>query len=267
MTTTPSALVLRAAGTNSDAETAHSFAHFGADTDIVHVNRVLEDPDSIRGHHVLVVPGGFAYGDDVGAGTVFAAELGTRLAGPLQTFLDDGGLVLGICNGFQVLVRLGLLPGLDQTLGQCQVTLTDNVSEKYEDRWVRLAISSRRCVFVGDMEPPEMMVAHAEGRLVALDDDVLARLDSEDRVVFRYADAQGAATQSYPANPNGSTRAIAGLTDATGRVLGLMPHPERGFHAWQHPEWTRQKAHGTLPDIGPGAAIFDNACAWVRANR
>ena len=188
MTTTPSALVLRAAGTNSDAETAHAFRHFGADADIVHVNKVLADPETIRKHHVLVVPGGFADGDDVSAGAVLATELGTRLADPLAKFLADGGLVLGICNGFQVLVRLGLLPGLEQPFGTREVTLTDNVSHKYEDRWIRLAITSRRCVFVGDMEPPEMMVAHAEGRLVPLNDDVLARLEADDRVVFRYAD-------------------------------------------------------------------------------
>ena len=265
--TTPSVLVLRAAGTNCDAETAYAFEHFGAKADVLHVNRVLEDPERIRRHHLLAVPGGFAYGDDIGAGAVFATELGTRLAEPLKAFLDDGGLALGICNGFQVLARLGLLPGLDQPLGKREVTLTDNVSRKYEDRWVKLKVTSRRCVFVGDMDDPEMMVAHAEGRLVPLDDDVLARLDNDDRVVFRYADASGEPTQAYPANPNGSTSAIAGLTDATGRVLGLMPHPERAFFAYQHPEWTRQKARGELPDMGPGAAIFENGVAWVRENR
>jgi len=179
-----------------------------------------------------------------------------------------GGLVLGICNGFQVLVRLGLLPGLDQPLGRREVALTDNESHKYEDRWVRCAIPSRRCVFVGEMPEPELPLAHAEGRLVCLDETVRERLHAEDRVAFTYADHLGQPTQDYPANPNGSVDAIAGLTDATGRVLGLMPHPERALFGFHHPEWTRRVADGEpLPELGPGAPIFANACAWVREHR
>ncbi len=265
MTVTPSVLVLRAAGTNCDPETAFAFERFGGRPEIVHVNRLLEDPARLARHHVLAVPGGFAYGDDIAAGAVFGTELGTRLASSLQRFVADGGLVLGICNGFQVLVRLGLLPGLSAPLGEREVALTDNASHKYEDRWVKLAISSRRCVFVGDMDAPELPVAHAEGRLVALDERVAAALDTDDRVVFRYADRTGAPTQDYPANPNGSHGAIAALTDATGRVLGLMPHPERALFGYHHPEWTRQG--DSVPDHGPGAPLFANACDWVRANR
>ena len=266
--TTPSVLVLRAAGTNCERETAHAFERFGADATTWHVNRLLEAPDALREHHVLAIPGGFSYGDDVGAGAVFACELGTRLAEPLERFVADGGLVLGICNGFQVLVRLGLLPGLDAPLGEPEVSLTDNVSHKYEDRWVRLGIRSRRCVFVGDMEPPELPLAHAEGRLVCRDDEVLRRLHDEDRVVFQYADEAGAPTDVYPANPNGSVDAIAGLTDATGRVLGLMPHPERALFGFHHPDWTRRAHDGSGPaDLGPGAALFRNACDWVRRER
>ena len=263
--TTPSVLVLRAAGTNCERETAFAFERFGATAATLHVNRLLEAPERLLAHHVLAIPGGFSYGDDVGAGAVFAAELGSRLADPLRRFIDVGGLVLGICNGFQVLVRLGLLPGLDATLGQPEVSLTDNVSHKYEDRWVRCAITSRRCVFVGDMPEPELPLAHAEGRLVCRDEALRRRLFDDDRVVFRYADASGQPTDTYPANPNGSIDAIAALTDATGRVLGLMPHPERALFGFHHPEWTRR---ATPPaDLGPGAPIFSNACDWVREHR
>jgi phosphoribosylformylglycinamidine synthase len=265
--TTPSVLVLRAAGTNCDPETAYAFERFGARATVAHVNELLERPDGLAEHHVLALPGGFAYGDDVAAGAVLACEMAARLAEPLDAFVQRGGLVLGICNGFQALVRLGLLPGLESVLGRQEVSLTDNDSHKYEDRWVRLAIASRRCVFLGDMDPPELPVAHGEGKLVALDEDTAARLVSEDRVVFRYADAEGAPTQHYPENPNGSEGAIAGLTDRTGRVLGLMPHPERALFGYHHPQWTARGRLSGPPDLGPGAPIFANACAWVRENR
>ncbi|MCB9899381.1 MAG: phosphoribosylformylglycinamidine synthase I [Planctomycetes bacterium] len=266
--TTPKVLVLRAAGTNCERETAYAFERFGAEATTLHVNALLADPEALARHHVLAVPGGFSYGDDVGAGAVLATELGTTLAPALGAFVEQGGLVLGICNGFQVLVRLGLLPGLERPLGRPEVSLTDNVSHKYEDRWVRCAITSRRCVFVGEMPEPELPLAHGEGRLVPADESVRRRLFDDDRVVFRYADATGAPTMDYPANPNGATDAIAGLTDATGRVLGLMPHPERALFGFHHPEWTRRKSPGSAPpDLGPGAPIFENACAWVREHR
>lgn len=261
----PSVLVLRAVGTNCDRETAYAFERFGAQAEVLHVNRLLESPEALLRHHVLALPGGFAYGDDAGAGAVLACELRSRLNEPLRRFVADGGLVLGICNGFQALVRLGLLPGLADVLGVQEVSLADNDSLKYEDRWVRLSIESRRCVFVGSMPAPELPLAHGEGKLVPLDEGVRSRLLSDDRIVFRYVDAQGRATQHYPENPNGSTDAIAGLTDATGRVLGLMPHPERALFGWHHPAWTRLA--GRVPDLGPGAPLFANACDWVRAHR
>jgi phosphoribosylformylglycinamidine synthase len=262
-------LVLRAAGTNCEAETAYAFERFGARSETLHVNRLLAQPGTLARHHVLAVPGGFAYGDDAGAGAVLACELGSVLAEPLQRFVAEGGLVLGICNGFQALVRLGLLPGLAGALGEQEVSLTDNDSLKYEDRWVRLSIASRRCVFVGDMQAPELPLAHGEGKLVCRDADVRRALVDEDRVVFRYCGADGQPTQDYPQNPNGSQDAIAGLTDRTGRVLGLMPHPERALFGFHHPDWTASSraTGGAPPDLGPGAPLFANACDWVRANR
>jgi phosphoribosylformylglycinamidine synthase I len=266
--TTPSVLVLRAAGTNCEAETAHAFEVFGAKATTLHINRLLEQPDLLSEHHVLAFPGGFAYGDDVAAGAVWACEMRSRLGEPIEAFVKDGGLVLGICNGFQALVRLGLLPGLSATLGVQEMSLTDNISHKYEDRWVDLVVTSRRCVFAPEEDTLTVPVAHAEGRLVCRDDDVTRRLVEEDRVVFRYAGADGRPTQDYPQNPNGSVDAIAGLTDGTGRVLGLMPHPERALFGFHRPDWTR-RSHAALPpeDFGPGAGVFRAACDWVRKER
>lgn len=262
--TTPRVCVLRAAGTNCEAETAHAFERFGARAEVVHVNRALEDPARLDGVDVLAIPGGFSYGDDAGAGAVWACELRERLGDPLLALVARGGLVMGICNGFQVLVRLGLLPGLDAPLGVREVALADNDSHKYEDRWVTLGIASRRCVFVGDMPAPRLPVAHGEGRIVCLDAATRARLVAEDRVVFQYVDAGGTPTESYPANPNGSELGIAGLTDATGQVLGLMPHPERALFGHHVPDWTRR---GEPDALGPGAPLFENAVAWVRTRR
>jgi len=265
--TRPSVLVLRAAGINCDVEMAFGFERFGAAIHTAHVNQLLAEPEQLLAHHVLALPGGFAYGDDVAAGAVLATEMGTRLAQPLQRFVEEGGLVMGICNGFQALVRLGLLPGLEAPVGTQEVALTDNDSHKYEDRWVRLGVVSERCVFVGDSQEFELPVGHAEGRLVCLDEGVRERLASEDRVVFRYLDAHGEAAVDYPANPNGSLDAIAGLTDRTGRVLGMMPHPDRALFGHNHPDWTRTHRGNGAPDLGPGAALFRNACDWVSANR
>ncbi|MGQ0552555.1 MAG: phosphoribosylformylglycinamidine synthase I [Planctomycetota bacterium] len=265
MRTAPSVLVLRAAGTNCEHETAHAFERFGASCHVLHVNRLLEDPDQLKRHQVFALPGGFAYGDDAGAGAVLACELRSRAGDALRAFLKDGGLVLGICNGFQALVRLGLLPGLADVLGEQEVSLADNDSHKYEDRWVRLSVTSGRCVFLAGLTRLELPLAHGEGKIVTRDPAVRRALSTDGRVVLRYADASGQSTSRYPDNPNGSEDAIAGLTDRTGRVLGLMPHPERALFGHHHPEWTRSV--GGPPDLGPGAPIFANACDWVRSNR
>lgn len=263
----PSVIVLRAAGINCEVEMAYGFSRFDSQVDTVHVNRLLADPEQLLRHHVLALPGGFAYGDDVAAGAVMATEMSTRLGDVLTRFIEQGGLVFGICNGFQALVRLGLLPGLRQTYGVQEVSLTDNLSHKYEDRWVRLGVIPGRCVFVRDETELELPVGHAEGRLVCLDEDVRRRLHDEQRVVFRYLSADGAPSDRYPSNPNGSLDAIAGLTDSTGRVLGMMPHPDRALFGHNHPEWTRHHRGSGAPELGPGASLFANACDWVRENR
>lgn len=257
----PRAIVLRAPGTNCDEETAAAWERAGAVAETWHVSRLIESPGALDQFQVLTIPGGFSYGDDLGAGKILAARLATVLDESLKRFRDRGGLVLGICNGFQVLVRAGLLPG-DTTMGRA--TLARNLSGRFESRWVRLVVSGGACPFLPDHSagPIELPVAHAEGRFVPSSAEDLARLDRAGRIVLRYAGAGGRPTQDYPDNPNGSPAGVAGLCDATGRILGLMPHPERFVDRWHHPRWTRSSGAAPPPD---GLALFTNAVRALEA--
>ena len=257
--TTPRALVLRAAGSNCDEETAYAFTTCGARSDVLPLLPFLENPSVLADYQILAIPGGFAYGDDIAAGRVLALEIVHRAGDHVLELVERGGLVLGICNGFQVLVQMGLLPGLDQPIGEREFALTDNESNVYQDRWVHLRAETDRCPFLRQGERYYVPVAHAEGRIVA-DDAVLGRARSEDRIALRYVEADGSDQPSFPSNPNGSMDAIAGLTDRTGRILGLMPHPERHFFPFQHPTWTREG----LAELPDGRRMFENAVAALR---
>ncbi|MBA3683623.1 MAG: phosphoribosylformylglycinamidine synthase subunit PurQ [Planctomycetes bacterium] len=240
----PNVLVLRAAGTNCDAETAHAFAIAGAEPTVVHVNRLRERPALLAEYRILAIPGGFSYGDDVASGRVFANELMSALRDELLRFVDRGGFAIGICNGFQVLVKAGLLPRIDGKAEQ-QATLTDNLSGIYCDRWVRTVGNPKLCQWIPDDQEIELPVAHAEGRFVA-PDAVLDRLEAAGQIALRY---------SSGTNHNGSARDIAGICDPTGRIFGLMPHPER-FLRWEnHPRWTREPRR----EEGDGARYFRQA--------
>jgi phosphoribosylformylglycinamidine synthase len=256
----PRVLVLRAAGTNCDAETAFAFEQAGAEASLVHVNRLAEGSARLSGFQMLAIPGGFSYGDDVAAGKILALELEHRLGSELASFVSRGGLVIGICNGFQVLVRTGLLPGNDGFSPGEAVTLASNDSQKYEDRWVRLEVLDTSCVWLRPSEDMlalpwiELPVAHAEGKFVPASSAVMETLKENRQVVLRYVGPDGGEA-AYPANPNGSVEGVAGITDATGRVFGLMPHPERHVFRRQHPRWTRGEG-SSPPD---GRQVFANA--------
>ena len=254
-------VVLRTAGTNCDVETAFAFDQAGAEADLVHLNRLLEDPGMLDQFQILTIPGGFSYGDDISAGKIFAVQLMQDLGGRLADFVGKGKLVLGICNGFQVLVKAGLLPEVRASENYEQrVTLSDNDSGKFEDRWVWLKSFSDKCIFI---EPDRMIylpVAHAEGKFIPRDEAVLERIKSNDQVVFRYVDEKGNSV-GYPGNPNGSVDDIAGICDPSGRILGLMPHPERHIQRTQHPHWTRLAE--SRP--GDGRAIFTRAVKFFTA--
>jgi len=252
----PHVLILRAPGTNCDAETQFAFDQAGAAADVVHVNRLREQPGLLRDYQVLVIPGGFCYGDDAGAGKILATQLGF-LGDALREFRDRENLILGVCNGFQVLLKAGLLipPDEDGPLA----TLTYNEHGRFEDRWVYLAVSPRNCPWLTGYEVPmHIPVAHGEGRFVSRKDWILKGLEQSGQVVLRYVDPAGRLGAGYPHNPNGSQGDVAGICDATGRVLGLMPHPERHVLPTQHPRWTREG----LADEGDGLRLFRNAVTY-----
>jgi phosphoribosylformylglycinamidine synthase len=248
-------LIVRAPGINCDEETAAAWERAGALVKTWHVGRILEEPRALDQFQILTIPGGFSYGDDLGAGRILATRLGA-LGETMHRFHHRGGLVLGICNGFQVLVRAGLLPGGEW---KSPVTLTRNDSGHFESRWVRVAAEPGLCPFLDDLGPMELPVAHGEGKFLTADPAAVARLEAAGQVVLRYIDVQGHPTLDYPANPNGSPAGVAGVCDPTGRVFGLMPHPERHYDPLQHPRWTRQ---GPKPE-GDGLRIFRNAVRSV----
>lgn len=254
------AVVLRAAGINCDTETEHALELAGAKAQRVHINRLIDNKSFLDRFHILVVPGGFSYGDDVAAGRILANQIRHHLFEAVRSFLDDGKLVLGICNGFQVLVKCGLLGGNGTDNGQ-SVTITYNDSGKFEDRWVYLAPQTDRCVFIEKGRQIYLPIAHGEGKVVTKSQADTQELQNGGFVAFKYVDKDGR-EDDYPVNPNGSTGSIAGLTDSTGRVMGLMPHPERFVRATQHPHWTRLENRGE----GDGMSIFRNAVDYISKN-
>jgi phosphoribosylformylglycinamidine synthase len=247
----PHVLNLRAPGINCDEETALAWERAGATVETWHIGRVLEEPASLDQFQILTIPGGFSYGDDLGAGRILATRL-ISLGDAMRRFRDRGGLILGICNGFQVLVKARLLPGGEWTT---PVTIARNDSGHFEARWVRLVPRPGRCVFLADTELMELPVAHGEGKFQVAAPPAVAELEALGQIVLSYVDESGQPTEAYPANPNGSVGAIAGLCDTTGRVFGLMPHPERYVDPYHHPRWTRL---GAKPE-GDGLRIFRNA--------
>lgn len=255
------AIVLRAAGINCDMETEYALELAGAQAQRTHINRIIEDKSLLDGFQIIVFPGGFSYGDDVAAGKILANQIRHHLYEAIQKFIDDGKLVLGICNGFQVLVKTGILPGNNSANNQEEVTITYNDSGKFEDRWVYLAPQTDKCIFIEPGRQIYLPVAHAEGKVVTKDDAEMERLKSEGLVAFKYVDKNGE-EGDYPINPNGSMDSIAGLTDTTGRILGLMPHPERFVRPTHHPHWSRLKEK----PASDGIKIFNNAVKYIQDN-
>lgn len=255
----PKAIILKSAGTNCDFETKIAFELAGADAEIVHTQDLYTKKVSLRKFHIIVFPGGFSYGDDIAAGKVWATEIRHFFIEKLEQFIEQGKLVLGICNGFQVLVKLGLLPGFDKKMKQ-SVSLICNDSARYEDRWVYLKRCSTRSVFVKNLEGfLYIPVAHTEGKFITRDAEILNRLFVNNQVVFQYVDKDGN-LGGYPANPNGSVRNIAGICDKTGRVLGMMPHPERAVLRTHFPNWRISKIRASVM----GLTIIRNGLDYIK---
>ncbi len=273
----PRVCVLRAPGTNCDVETAHAFELAGAKADRLHLFRLLENPQLLADYQALCIPGGFSYGDDLGAGVIFSGHLRGQLSDMMQTFLQSDTLMLGICNGFQVLLKAGLLvPAMvaagesGEATEQQSMTLTWNRNSRYTDSWVRLKVASSSSVFLRGMDEFESPIAHAEGRVAVRAPGVIDDLRQRDSIALCYWSDKAAdqfketndATRinllDEPHNPNGSVANIAGISDSTGRILGLMPHPERYMFATQHPQWTRNEFRGE----GDGMQLFRNAVSY-----
>lgn len=254
----PSVCVLKTDGINCDREALHAFELAGGKTQLVHVNQLRSGECNLKNYEILVIPGGFSYGDDVASGKILAVELNSYLGNQINEFVQKRkGLVLGICNGFQVLVRTGLLPF--GSLGKMQVTLNHNDSGHFECRWINLKVENDNpCVFLkGANGIVSYQVAHGEGKFFARQPG-LNKVEAKKLVVFRYCDGSGNPTQKYPLNPNGSLNAIAGITDPTGRILGLIPHPERFVRKMQYPNWRRTQ------DLEPqGLPIFEKMVTYA----
>jgi len=248
-------IVLRVEGTNCDEETIIAFRKAGSLVDLVHINELIRREKSLENYQIFCVPGGFAYGDDIAAGKVFATLLKYKIGKDVKKFVDEGKLVIGICNGFQVLVKAGFLPALDGMVKQ-EATLTANDIGFFQDRWIYLKNENRgKCLFTrGIKDLIYIPVTHGEGKFVA-DRDVIRKLEENDQVVFKYVDPDGNYS-GFPWNPNGSFDNIAGVCNPEGNVFGLMPHPEKFIHKWTHPYWTRLNE---LSDEGDGFKIFKNA--------
>jgi phosphoribosylformylglycinamidine synthase subunit PurQ / glutaminase len=248
----PKALIIRAPGANCDAEAQFALEEAGAQAERVHINRLRENPALFQDYQILLIPGGFTYGDDVAAGKILANQLSNFLGDALRKFRDADKLILGICNGFQVLLKAGLIVPPDED-GPV-ATLTHNASGRFEDRWVTLQATPGRCPFLTGYDRLLVPVAHGEGNFICRAPWILKGLEQAGQVVLRYVDTAGQ-PGPYPVNPNGSQGDVAGLCDATGRVLGLMPHPERHVLPTQHPRWTRL---GLAPEAD-GLRLFRNA--------
>ena len=250
------ALILRAPGTNCDFETRVAFEQAGAEVDSALVSELFRREKRLDDYQIVVSPGGFTYGDDISAGKILANELRLRLGEDIQRFVEDGRLILGICNGFQVLVKAGILPRLTGK-GAQTLTLTSNDSGKFECCWVYLQVNEASpCIFTRGINAMYLPIAHGEGKVV-----MEPGLADGFNIVLHYADETGNTEAGYPHNPNGSVRNIAGICDASGRIFAMMPHPERFIRWTQHPRWTGE----TRRNYGDGLQIFLNAVSWVKS--
>lgn len=265
------AIILTGNGTNCEMEMAHACKMAGADRyDIVHISELLFGEKRLSDYNFLNLPGGFLDGDDLGSAKAGAnrflhapiAGADEMLVEELLRFIGAGGLILGVCNGFQLMVKLGLLPALGGNFTRQSATLTFNDSGRFEDRWVYLRANAQSpCVFTKKLDTVYYPVRHGEGKFVPESNAILEQIERKNLTVFQYCNADGSVTTDYPANPNGSLQAIAGICNESGRLFGLMPHPEAFLHRTNHPRWTREE----LPEEGQGLAIFKNAVSFIRS--
>jgi phosphoribosylformylglycinamidine synthase I len=260
--------VMRVGGTNCDAETKRAFDELGAKAEVVHLNEMVKTKNLLD-YHSLIFPGGFSYGDYVRAGAIWATRTLTKLRKDLKLFVEEERPILGICNGFQVLVEAGLLPAFEGISEYPKATLATNIPIGYRCKWVYLRHeNSGNCIFTKNIPKDKVIhipVAHGEGRfLFAKENETpyLEKLYDNDQLVFRYCNKNGDyAYGEFPVNPNGAFHDIAGICNPVGTVFGLMPHPERAFYGWQLPDWTKTE---TLPKYGDGKLVFESIVKYLK---
>ena len=266
------AIVITGNGTNCEREVAFACRQAGADiSDIVHVAELLSGRVSLDDYHFLNLAGGFLDGDDLGSAKAGANRLlnapvtgsNEKLSDQINRFIADGKLVMGVCNGFQLMVKMGLLPALGGSYGKQSCTLTHNDNGRFEDRWTYLKVDTDSpCIYTRDLDGIYLPVRHGEGKFVASSETLLDTIEENHLAALVYSDAEyNQASMEYPMNPNGSQRAIAGICDETGRLFGLMPHPEAYIHRTHHPRWTREPE---LPEEGMGLWLYQNAIRFIR---
>jgi phosphoribosylformylglycinamidine synthase len=248
------AIVLTGYGINCEEETAFAFRKAGAEAEILHINDLIASPNRLSQAQILAFPGGFSYGDDTGSGNALANKIRNNLWEQLVDFIEAEKLIIGICNGFQVITNLGILPGIENRKPQRTVALAHNNSARYECRWVSLKSFSKNCVFTNGVDLIRMPVAHAEGKFTAGPETLKQLNDSK---------------QEFPFNPNGSQEDIAAICDKTGRIFGIMPHPERNLFFTQQPDWNLQReklrrAGKEIPEESAGLKIFKNAVEYFK---
>lgn len=259
-------LIITGYGLNCEAESQYAWELAGARPELLHFNDLLARPARLRDFAALMFVGGFSYGDHMTSGHVFALRAKQRMSCELKKFIEQGKLILGVCNGFQIMVKLGLLPGLDNDYFTQKLSLMQNDCGTFQNFWVRLRFEPQSpCVFTRGVDFLPLPIRHGEGKVFALDKNLLQRLEALGCVACRYADPMtGEATQRFPHNPNGSLNAIAGLCDPSGRMFGLMPHPEAYLYPENHPHWDLQRQHNTLPEHGLGLRLFWNAVEHLK---
>lgn len=264
---TPKTLVITGYGINCEEETAYVFEQAGATADIVHVNDLIDGHKKMKDYQILAIPGGFAYGDDTGAGNALSNRIKNNIDEQVLAFAQEDKLAIGICNGFQMIANLGLVPATNDQYGKREVALMWNSTARYECRWVHLKTESKKCIWTRNIDQLYIPVSNGEGNFYA-EPEMLKHLKENDQIVLRYTKPNGSpANNEFPHNPSGALEDIAGITDPSGRILGLMPHPER-FHTFtNHPEWTRiketlKREGKPLPKEGEGMKLFKNAVEY-----
>jgi len=256
----PKTLILYGYGINCDNETQYGFELAGADTEKVHINELINKEKKLEDYQILALPGGFSFGDDISAGRVLANKFKYNLQKELDDFINKGKLIIGICNGFQAMVKLGVLPNLEGRSKKEDVTLTFNDSGRFEDRWVYLKINQKsRCIWTKGIKNLYLPIRHGEGKFISKNKEIREKLRKSEQVVLQYSSEIGNPTSNYPFNPNGSEDNIAGICDTTGRIFGIMPHPEGFLFPQSHPRWTREKIKK-----GEGIKIFKNAVEFSK---